>query len=167
MIRAVLFDLDLTLIDSAEAEPLRRARKWTEVHAMVPRLLPYEGVRELFAAVRFSGLKSGIVTSAPRAYAERVVRHWRWEVDVVVGYHDTQRRTPAPDPINHALAALKIAPTNAIYVGDHPDDITAARAAGVVSIGARWGALDQIALQRSGPSHFAASVAELSQLLGL
>jgi HAD superfamily hydrolase (TIGR01509 family) len=167
MIKAVLFDLDLTLIASAEAEPLRRARRWSDVHALVPRLLPYEGVHELLAAVRSAGLKSGIVTSAPRMYAERVVKHWRWDVDVVVGYHDTQRRKPAPDPINHALAAINIAPPSAMYVGDHADDITAARAAGVLSTAAFWGALDQTALQRSGPSHIVASVAELRQLLGL
>ncbi len=167
MIKAVLFDLDLTLIASAEAEPLRRARRWSDVHAMVPRLLPYEGVHELLVAVRSSGLKYGIVTSAPRAYAERVAKHWRWDVDVVVGYHDTQRRKPAPDPINHALAAISIAPANAMSVGDHPDDITAARAAGVLSTAACWGALDHSALQRSRPAHAAASVAELRQLLGL
>lgn len=45
--KGVLIDLDLTLIASQDAEPLRRARRWPEVYSMIPKLQPYEGVADL------------------------------------------------------------------------------------------------------------------------
>lgn len=166
-IAAVLFDLDLTLIASQAAAPFRDARRWTEAYAMIPGLAPYDGVHDLLRDLRTAGLRAGIVTSAPRTYAEKVVAHWQWQVDVIVGYHDAPRRKPNPDPIIHALDGLGVPAASAIYVGDHPDDVTAARAAGVWSVAASWGGFDASALERARPDTTAATVADLRGLLAL
>ena len=51
------------------------------------------------------------------------------------------------------------------HVGDEADDTKASRLAGVVAIGAAWGAREIIALEASGPDYLFRSVAELHSFL--
>ena len=55
--------------------------------------------------------------------------------EVIVTAEETERHKPDPDPILLALERLRVGPDAAIYVGDSPYDILAARAAGVASGG--------------------------------
>ena len=160
-IRGVLFDLDLTLVDSYAAEPLRRRRRWRDVYTMIPRLLPYEGIPLLLSEISRSGFVTGVVTSAPKSYAERVIGHWGWSLDTIVGYHDTRAHKPNPEPIIKALSLLHLRGDEAVYVGDDPKDVLAARAAGVGSIAALWGSLDRAALVASKPDYVTSTVQDL------
>ncbi|WP_264229745.1 prolipoprotein diacylglyceryl transferase [Acholeplasma laidlawii] len=56
-------------------------------------------------------------------------------VDVIIGSDESPKHKPDPLPINMALERLNVSPSNAAYVGDHPNDILAAKAANVKSIG--------------------------------
>jgi Haloacid dehalogenase-like hydrolase len=57
---------------------------------------------------------------------------------------------PAPDGLHLALGALGMPPDRAVFVGDSPGDMTAARAAGVTGLGATWGWHQPDALLRAG-----------------
>jgi HAD superfamily hydrolase (TIGR01509 family) len=48
---------------------------------------------------------------------------------------------PAPDGVKLTCERLGVAPAAAAYVGDSPDDMTAARRAGVLAVAAGWGEL--------------------------
>lgn len=85
-LKAVILDLDLTLIASAQAEPLRRDRAWPQVYRLIPQLAPYEGIGELLEALRAAGIKIAVVTSSPRPYCERILGHWSWTADATVCY---------------------------------------------------------------------------------
>ncbi len=54
--------------------------------------------------------------------------------ETVVGYHDTLRHKPCPDPILLAMSRFDIRPRDCVYVGDSPHDPVAAKAAKVDSV---------------------------------
>ena len=54
-------------------------------------------------------------------------------VDHVIGYEDTQLHKPNPEPILKALELFHTKAQDTIYVGDHENDIKAAKAANIKS----------------------------------
>ena len=54
--------------------------------------------------------------------------------DAVVTFEDYKNPKPHPEPLLIAARLLGIKPSEAIYVGDSPGDVTSARAAGMKSI---------------------------------
>ena len=106
-----------------------------------------------------------IVTSSPDQYCKKLVAHHGWPVDAVVGFHDTERRKPHPDPILLALSRMNVRAADAVCVGDRADDTAAARAAGAFSIGAAWGSRESDKLAESAPDLMCGTVAELDAWL--
>lgn len=95
------------------------------------------GTREFLEEVPRVG-PIGVVTSSPRSYAEKLLRHHAIEVPVLVAFHDVARRKPHPDPLLRAAAELGLPPDRCVYVGDADADILAAVAAGAVPLGITW-----------------------------
>jgi len=161
----VIFDLDLTLIDSSIAEPLRSKRDWKSVYALIAQFAVYPGIHELLADLHTWGIPCAIVTSSPRPYCTRVVSTHDFQIPELVCFHDTTRRKPHPDPMLKALKQLGLDSTDAVAVGDEAKDIQSARACGVSTIAATWGALHEDVLRAASPDMVAASVEELHELL--
>jgi len=88
----------------------------------------------------------GIVTAKRHATVELAFARLplRDYFEVIVGADDTERHKPHPDPILVALERLGARPEEAVYVGDSPFDVGAARAAGVHAIGVRWGGIHEM-----------------------
>jgi pyrophosphatase PpaX len=61
--------------------------------------------------------------------------------DVVVGFEDTTAHKPDPEPVLLALEKLDGTSDEAVYVGDSPFDIGAAKAAGVFAVAVGWGGI--------------------------
>ncbi|HEX5368670.1 MAG TPA: HAD family hydrolase [Dehalococcoidia bacterium] len=74
----------------------------------------------------------GIVTSRERFGIEHfygfsgLQPHFR----VAIGYEDTEKHKPDPEPLLEACRRLGVAPERTLYVGDAPGDLVCARAAG-------------------------------------
>lgn len=162
---AVIFDLDQTLIDSVSVAHYRQPGRWREVYPRIPYLQPYAGIADLLTALRVRHVPLGIVTSSPESYCARVVRHWGWHFDAIVCFHDTKRHKPDPAPILLALDRLNVTAAAAVSVGDDAKDITAARRAGVFSIGVLWGAQDKQLLLDAHPDMVCETVAALRDFL--
>lgn len=73
-------------------------------------------------------------------------------LEVVITRQDAPPK-PAPDGLHLALSRLDVTPEHATFVGDSPSDMTAARAAGVVALGAVWGRHPPAALRAAGADH--------------
>ncbi len=102
---------------------------------------PYPDVAEILAKLAAEGWRMAVCTNKPEVAARAVLGalgldHWF----VAVGGGDSFP-TRKPDPA-HLLATLAAAdgdPARAVMIGDHHNDVVAARNAGVASIFAAWG----------------------------
>ena len=98
-------------------------------------LLP--GARELLDRARARGIPMAVVTNKPAGISERILEALgvRPLFACVVGGDSLPVRKPDPAMVHEALRAVGgVAPADAWLVGDGPQDVEAARAAGAVAI---------------------------------
>jgi HAD superfamily hydrolase (TIGR01662 family) len=165
-LRAVIFDLDQTLVDSQSLEPRRKRKAWADVYRDIPTICAYEGISELLTNLRGRGIRLAVVTSTPRPYCSKMLAACGLSFDAAICYHDTKRKKPHPDPMLLALKKLgNLEARTVVAVGDAPHDITSARKAGMYAIGALWGSADHGAITAERPDAVVHSVAELQNML--
>jgi phosphoglycolate phosphatase len=95
---------------------------------------PMPGVERVLDG--FAGMQA-VVSNKEGEPLRREVAHLGWggRFAVVVGADDAAAAKPDPAPIWHALAAMGVKPTRAVwYVGDTGVDMLAAHAAGVTAV---------------------------------
>jgi pyrophosphatase PpaX len=104
------------------------------------------GMGEVLATLKDEGRQLGIVTSKRRMTAQLALDHLGIEhfFDTIVTSDETATHKPSPEPVQLALTRLGAAPGDAVYVGDSPYDVGAARAAGVFSIAVSWGGMHKV-----------------------
>lgn len=164
MNKGIIFDLDMTLVDTSVVFYLRKQRKWSEVYSKIPQTKLFPGIKELILIVQ-EKFKIGIVTSSPRKYAEMVVSYHTLGIPVLIGYHDTTFHKPNSEPILKAVNLLGLEPGLVYSIGDETKDILSSNDAGTISIGVTWG-LDNIEkLLVCNPKYLATSVADLKNIL--
>jgi len=101
------------------------------------------GMDDVLVQLKDEGRRLGIVTAKRRqtvelAFARIPIEHL---FETVVGGDETKKHKPDPEPLLLALERLGAAPDQAVYVGDAPFDVKAARAAGLYSVGVSWGGI--------------------------
>jgi pyrophosphatase PpaX len=105
------------------------------------RLELFRGIDDVLLALKDEGRRLGLVSAKRRttvelAFAATEIGHL---FDVVVGGDETERQKPYPDPLLLAVERLSATPDEAVYVGDSPFDMAAAKTGGLHAIGVTWG----------------------------
>lgn len=164
-IRFIIFDLDQTLFESKLIEPFRKKREWQTAYRLIQNCISYKGIDEILTIVNNKSIKTAIVTSSPKAYAERVVQHFNWKFDIIIGYHDTAMHKPHPDPILKAIRLLNAKTNETLSVGDSLKDIQASKSAGCMSGACYWGSEEKEQLIISNATYHFNEVKDLINLI--
>ncbi len=127
----------------------------------------YPGMSELLHGLRQAGVSLGLVTSKSRPTTQMAfdLTGIGSLFSAVVCADDTPRNKPFPDPILHCLELLSATPDEAVYIGDSPFDVRAAKAAGVPALAVGWGVFDRSTLVDEGPDLFVPTIPDLAGLL--
>ena len=127
----------------------------------------YPGMGELLHGLRQAGMSLGLVTSKSRATTQMAfdLTGIGSLFSAVVCAEDTARNKPYPEPILHCLELLGARPEEAVYVGDSPYDMQAAKAAGVPALAVGWGVFGREVLLAEKPDLFLETISELAAAL--
>ena len=205
--RAVIFDWDGTLVDTAEASyrcyvrmfesyslPFDREtyartyspnwyhtfrcmglaeERWAEADE---RWLAYfaeekieliDGAGEVIEALTARGIAAAIVTSGSRSRVIREIHAYGLAphfAHCIFG-SDVANKKPHPEALLLCLERLKVEPEHAVYVGDSPEDVAMARAAGVFSVAVPGPYPNREALLAVGADVIVESLRELGVIL--
>ena len=151
--KSVIFDLDLTLVDTTNLESLRHNRNWQEAYRRISETVMYDGMTEVLEVIRKHHIPCAIVSTSPRPYVEKIVAHYNLPVQHIVSYHDAKPIKPHPAQMLKALDLMGVSAKDAISFGDRVIDIEASNAAGIESVACFWGTKEKGELLHSGYSH--------------
>ena len=125
------------------------------------QLLP--GAAALVSALHRAGKKIGLCSNKPRVFSVELLQHFGMTAlfDVVLGPDDVPLPKPAPDMLLCALARLKLAREQVLYVGDMVVDIETARSAGVRIWAVATGSDERRALEDAKPDRLLNDLQEM------
>lgn len=128
---------------------------------------PFEGMPELIKKLRAAGKKVAIATSKPIVYTERILRKYGMydDFDLICGCELDGTRSKKWEVIDYALKQFKIAPEQAIMIGDRKYDFIGAAKCAVKCIGVRFGFAEEGELEAEGAKFIAEDCEELFDYL--
>lgn len=145
----LIFDLDLTLINSSISEQHRKSGNWSTVYQLINRFSVYDGIFPLLTYANSKGISVAIVSSSPSTYCQKVIDHWNFNISNKICYHDTKLHKPHPAPITAAVNKYFTNSKTILSFGDRAIDIEASNAANVISVGCLWGSMEKELLKNS------------------
>jgi phosphoglycolate phosphatase len=123
----------------------------------------YDGIAEAIRALHLQGFTIALCTSKPRIFAERIIEHFQLAryFDGIHGPELDGQFDRKTDLLSHLVSHYKVAPVNAVMIGDRDKDVEAALHAGTHSLGVLWGFGTRDELQNSGAHRIIARPDEL------
>ncbi len=110
---------------------------------------PYDGIKELLAALEGRGIFSAVATSKPQGFSEQILRHFGLDRFFrVIHGADLEGKLKKSDLIRLCAADVGAACSQCIMVGDTEHDARGAKEAGVPFVGVSYGFGNQAEMQR-------------------
>lgn len=123
--------------------------KEARFRALASNLEPTAGLVDLCEFAAGKGLKLAVVSNAPRANAEHILKALDLEFPEMVLSEDIGAGKPDPRPYQVALERLGVTAGQALAFEDSPSGVRSAVAAGIPTVGLSTGHTPE-ALQRAG-----------------
>jgi len=147
----------MELFDAERAELLLEAYRAHHEEHHDALIAEFPGVDEALSRLRAAGVRVVVVTSKRRRSVEMALEKFPGldlVVDLFVTMDDTTEHKPHPEPLLRGLELIGDVPKDqAVYVGDSPFDVQAAKAAGLTSVAVSWGAFSEDTLREAEPDH--------------
>ena len=142
-IAAVLFDLDGTLLDTADdlGAALNHVLNTYKKPNVAEHTCLYPGVAELLQQLEDNNIPWGIITNKPEGLTKTLMPYYPEFANcaVMVGGDTLVKRKPDPEPILHACQQINVNNQQCFYVGDALRDIQAGNSALMKTFVANWG----------------------------
>lgn len=124
----------------------------------------YPGVLDVL--MHFRNLPLMVATNKPRRFTHQILAglHVDSAFRKIVAAEDVRQRKPDPAPLQACLEGLQVEPFEVVVVGDHVNDIQAARELGAVSVAATYGMTPAGLLWSAKPDLAISSFSELAEL---
>ncbi|HZY98312.1 MAG TPA: HAD family hydrolase [Candidatus Baltobacteraceae bacterium] len=138
----ILATIDPSLSDETEpGKSISALHQRVFLEEYLPTLPPTRGGRALLECLAGAGVKRVVATSANRKELGAILNAARVadQFDTEVTSDDVDRSKPDADVLHAALRKARVDRGNAVYIGDTPYDVEAARRAGVRCIAVRSG----------------------------
>jgi pyrophosphatase PpaX len=147
----------MEILDAEKAELLLGAYRAHHEEHHDALIGEFPGVDEALYRLRTAGVRIVVVTSKRRRSVEMALEKFPGldlVVDLFVTMEDTTEHKPHPEPLLKGLELAGDVPKDkAVYVGDSPFDVQAAKAAGLRSVAVSWGAFSVDTLREAEPDH--------------
>lgn len=157
------------IVPNASAEQIDMAtdvfrKTRAEVTDKHTKILPE--VPELLKNLKARNIKTGIVTTTARPMTEHILKVANLSnfIDIIVTRDDVKNLKPHPEPVIKAIQKLSLNKTQCIMVGDHPNDIIAAKSAGV-TVAAIPNVYKRIILEKYGPDYIFDSILAVKNII--
>lgn len=127
----------------------------------------FPGIESSLKLLKDQNIRWGLVTNKPVEYAQPIVDKIAPECAVLICPDHVANTKPDPEGMFKAASILNVDPSDCMYVGDHIRDIEASNAAGMISVAANWGYIDNQNEDASdwGADHVVDQPAELATLI--
>ncbi len=130
----------------------------------VRRIEEMPGASACLQVLGARGWRIATASGFPRAVGTAILDRFGWRYPVVCD-EDVKEHRPAPDPVLKACEALGASPAETIVVGDTPQDVLSAKAAGACSVAVTTGKFGSQELVEYRPTYIIPSLHELPVLL--
>lgn len=146
---------------------------WKEVDSEWLRLYQeerpdlHEDALDCLASLKRAKLRLALVSNGSRVRVEEELVRFKLRsfFEVVLFGEKTEELKPSPIMLEKALGAMGVEPTKAVYVGDSPADIQAAKNAGVPSIAIARGPIQAERLRRESPDRVFGGLVDMAEFL--
>ena len=127
----------------------------------------FPGVAEGLATLAAAGLRLACITNKPQRFTLPLLEaHGLRECfDLVLSGDSLPRKKPDPLPLLHCCEVFDVAPGRFVYLGDSPNDVAAARAAGCPVACVPYGYRGKLDLRELGADAIVPDVPALARLV--
>jgi len=125
-------------------------------------VFPY--TRALLRDVRDKGIKIGVITRSCTDVLKSVFPDIENYVDGIVTREHTRQVKPDPEQVKIILRRLNVPAHEALFVGDHPTDVIAGKAAGTYTAGVLSGRTTKDAFEKVSPDYIFNDIRNVREL---
>ena len=128
---------------------------------------PYDGIVEMLKKLKSAGIKTGVISNKPDFATVDVVKKVLGEglIDICHGARDSFPLKPDPSSTLDVLSELSGEKGISAFVGDTSVDIETGKAAGVHTIGVKWGFRTEQELKDAGAEYIVSEPGEIYDII--